>query len=172
MRHIKGVGIGLISFVILFLLIGLILPDRQIVHRDLWLKTGEAKVESSFESATSWIRFFPQLSELDSSEVDIEGKLVLVYPENGKIFEFKQDSLNDGFASILQQQKDIEGIKVEYQFSWTEPDSGTVRMNIDTQYSLGSNPFYRFIGIGFNDIMDKDLQALMSQMKLILEENE
>ena len=45
-------------------------------------------------------------------------------------------------------------------------------MNIDTQYSLGSNPFYRFIGIGFNDIMDKDLQEIMSQMKVVLEEKE
>ena len=172
MRHIKGVGIGLISFVILFLLIGLILPDRQIVHRDLWLKTNELNVANSFTEAKTWVSFFPQLNELETKDLFIDGKTVLVHPENGKVFEFKQDSLNNGFASILQQQKDIEGIKVEYQFSWTEPDSGTVRMNIDTQYSLGSNPFYRFIGIGFNDIMDKDLQEIMSQMKVVLEEKE
>ena len=78
--------------------------------------------------------------------------------------------MSNGYAKISQAQVDIKGIEIDYVFSWTEPDSGTVRMNIDTEYHLGSNPCYRFLGIGFDDLMDSDLKELIKQMKTELED--
>lgn len=170
MRHIKGVGIGLISFVALFLLIGLILPSSQIVHRDFWIKTNSINVYKSFQEPNSWMALFPMLSELKDGDYDFTEKGINIHPSKGKLYKMELDSLMEGYAKISQAQLDIKGIEIDYVFTWAEPDSKTVRMNIDTEYHLGSNPFYRFLGIGFNDIMDGDLKDLIKQMKSEIED--
>lgn len=170
MRQIKGVGIGLISFAVLFLLIGLILPSSQIVHRDFWIKSTSSKVESQFGKQSDWMRLFPMLNGLNKSDFDFTGEGIDIHPSNGNLYRLNLDSLSNGYAKISQAQVDIKGIEIDYVFSWTEPDSGTVRMNIDTEYHLGSNPCYRFLGIGFDDLMDSDLKELIKQMKTELED--
>lgn len=166
MRHIKGVGIGIISFVLLFLLIGLILPNHQIVTRDLWLKTSSKEVVEKFEKSSSWMMLFPDLIELDSSSYTLSSTRIDIVGSQGKEFEFLRDEeLLNKKVGILQREKNIKGIEVYYQFSWTEPDSGSVRMTLDTEYRLGSNPFYRFVAIGFDDIMDGDIQRILKQVK-------
>ncbi len=173
MRTIKGVWIGIISFVILFFLIGMILSDTQIVSRDLWIKTEQSKLDSLFHNPNNWSKWHAQL--IDNPNVELkslgykETAQLHVLVSKGASSLLKTDSIGDGYFSFVTTiDNEDNGIKTYSWFDYKE-EEGTIVLKFTNRYYLGNNPFYRFVGLGFDRIMGNETNAMLENISELLE---
>ena len=173
MRTFKGIGIGLISFVILFLLIGTLLSDTQTVEREVWLKAKQKDLDAIFHNPERWKDWHTQLKDNPNVELKSAGKektaILEVKASNGMYSLLKADSVGNGFFSFTTTSgKEEQGIRSLSSISYLEED-GTVILKFSNEYYLGNNPFYKFVGLGFDDIMGPETEDMIDNISNLVE---
>jgi hypothetical protein len=173
MKAIRGVGIAIISFVILFSVIGLLLPETKTINRELWLQADQEKLDSLFHNPINWMLWHPQLInndrvKLESSGYGVLGQLIVTTNE-GLYSVLKVDSIGQGYFSYkttigkLEKEK-ISSISIhKYQYN-----EGSMVLSITKSFYLGANPVYRFFGLGFDAIFGDEIEAELNTIKSII----
>ena len=173
MKIFKGIGIGIISFVTLFLLIGTLLSDSQIVEREVWLKAKKKDFDAIFHNPEMWKEWHTQLKGNLNVELTPKGigkmALLEVKASNGMYSVLKVDSIADGFFSFSTKSgKEDQGIHSLSSISYLE-EEGTVILKFSNEYYLGNNPFYKFVGLGFDDIMGPETEEMIENISNLVE---
>lgn len=180
MKVLKNISIAIAVLVALFIVVGLFLPSKWEVSRSLTMTASKERIYQQVANLQNWLNWSPWTGEEDKSLVYTysgpeEGvgaqqnwtsekmgngwlKVVKAEAQSGVDYELFIDM--GRFQSTLNGQMSFETVGDQTKVVWT--DTG----------DSGNNLIKRWMSLGMNSMLGKDLDKGLAKLKELVEKEE
>jgi effector-binding domain-containing protein len=176
MKMFRRILFIFLSLIIVFLLVGFLLPRHVNVQRSLFIKSPRELLFDNVNSFRNWTKWSPWHLQNPGMKISYSG------PESGPgaAFSFHSNNNDPGngkftitqsaaYDSIILDMDFLENGKATGKFRFTNSDSGT-RVKWIMESDLGRNPVSRWFGLLMDKMVGKDLEAGLVNLKKLASE--
>ena len=176
MTSLKRVLVGILAFVVLLVVVGLVLPRQVHVERSIVIDAPQAQLFDTLNGFKRFNEFSPWAALDPDTQYAYEG------PESGVGAKMSWVSTNEDVGSgtneiiesaspdFIRARLDFGGQLAEATFKFEPADGGT-RVTWGFDCDTGSNPIMRFVGLMLDGWIGADYENGLAKLKEVMEQD-
>ncbi len=177
MKIIKYGLFGLLGLVVLFVVVGLVLPSEYKVERSIRIQAPPERIFTEINDLKNWPKWTMWSERDPNMKIEYEGA------ETGVTAKNKWDSESQGSGEMTITES-VPGELIRYDLVFAdfdmssvgtmrlEKEDGGTRVTWSDEGTFGANPIYKYFGLFLDGMIGPDFEGGLKNLKVLCEQAE